>query len=80
VTAILCRRCGTAEGDLTMLWKADRHGRLAPYAAQHRQPCGVPPKPSPTPPALAVPAGGARCDHRDPAREVRRVPAGHHPR
>jgi hypothetical protein len=41
-----CRRCGQPGGDVTLLWRADPTGALAPYAAQCRPRC---PDPSPPP-------------------------------
>ena len=51
MTGIPCRRCGQAGGDVTLLWRPDRSGRLEPYAAQCRQPCTVPPRPETRRPA-----------------------------
>jgi hypothetical protein len=34
-----CRTCGQTGSAVTVLWRADRLGKLAPYAAQCKGPC-----------------------------------------
>ncbi len=62
--SIPCRRCGEAGGAMTRLWRTMPGGALAPYAAQHKAPCG-PARPETLVMASAIRPGPCAACTRD---------------